>query len=98
MERVHQVCFSIPGDRFTGLSTGRDIPFAAADSTLREPCRDLIEPTDTNGWLARTAGTIPPDQGYRGCAATVRSRSLNLRSQIHAKEWFAASGELPSLS
>ena len=62
MERVHQVCFSIPDDRFTGLSTGRDIPFAVADSTLREPCRDLIEPTDTTGWLARTAGTIPSDQ------------------------------------
>ena len=65
MERVHQVCFSIPGDRFTGLSTGRDIAFAAADSTLREPCQGFIDPADTTRWLVRTADTIASDQEIR---------------------------------
>jgi hypothetical protein len=47
MERVHQVYLSIPGDRFTDLSIGRNISFAATDSPLRESCRDLIRTTDT---------------------------------------------------
>ena len=74
MERVHRVCLSIPDDRFTDFSTGRDIPFAAADSTLREPCRDFIEPTETTRWLVRTADTIPHEQGFGGYAVTARSR------------------------
>jgi hypothetical protein len=65
MERVHQVYLSIPDDRLTDLPTGRDIPFAAADSTLRESCHVPAEPAETTGWLVRTAGTIPPDQGIR---------------------------------
>jgi hypothetical protein len=65
MERVHRVCLSIPDDRFTDLSAGRDIAFAAADLTLREPCRGFIEPTDTTGWLVRTADTIASDHEIR---------------------------------
>jgi len=65
MERVHRVCLSIPDDRFTDFSTGRNIPFAAADSTLREPCQGFIDPADTTGWLVRTADTIASDQEIR---------------------------------
>jgi hypothetical protein len=49
MERVHQVCLSIAGDRLTGLSADGDIPFAAAHSMLRGPRRELIELTAATG-------------------------------------------------
>ena len=58
MERVHQVYLSIPADRFTGLPADGDIPFAAAHSTLRGPCRDLIELTAATGWPKRAVNAI----------------------------------------
>jgi hypothetical protein len=58
MERVHQVCLSIPGDRFTGLSADGEIHFAAAHSMLRGPCRYLIELTAAAGRPERAADAI----------------------------------------
>ncbi len=79
MERVYQDCLSVPDANFADLSAGRDVSSAAAGSSLRELCHDLIEPTATIRWLARAADAVRNHQLQRLRRGNQETRSTNCR-------------------